>query len=54
MYRPHTFAVGSPTSATASSQCSTRLRAPVAQRQRVVVAQVLLVQHLEADVLRLA
>ena len=25
MYRPHTFAAGSPTSATASSQCSTRL-----------------------------
>ena len=53
MYRPHTFAVGRPTSSTASSQCSTRLLAPVAQRQRVVLAQVFLVQHLEPDVLDL-
>ena len=53
MYSPHTFAVGSPTSSTASSQCLTRLRAPVAQRHRVVVAEVFLVQHFEPDVLNL-
>ena len=51
MYRPQTRAVPSPTSATHSSQCSTRLRHHWRQGQGVVLAQVLLVEHLEPDVL---
>ena len=52
MYRPHTFAVGKPNLGDGLVPVLDQVRAPVAQRHRVVLAQVLLVQHLEADVLR--
>ena len=42
---PHLAPSGRPTSSTASSQCSTRFAAPVPQRHRVVLAQVLLVDR---------
>ncbi len=51
MYSCQTRARRSPTSRTASSQFVSRLRSPVAQRHRVVLAQVLLVARLEPVVL---
>ena len=53
MYRPHTFAVGRPDLGDRLVPVLDQVAAPVAQRHRVVVAQVLLVQHLETDVLDL-
>ncbi len=53
MYRPHTFAVGKPDLGDRLVPVLDEVGAPVAQRQRVVGTQVLLVQHLEADILRL-
>ena len=52
MYRPHTFAVPARPRRRLVPVLD-QVPAPVAQRQRVVVAQVLLVQHLQADVLDL-
>ena len=53
MYRPHTLAVGKPDLFDGFVPVLDEVAAPVAQRQRVVVAQVLLVHHLEPDVLGL-
>ena len=51
MYIAHTRARPAPTSATASSQCADEVGAPAGERLGVVLAQVLLVPHLEAVVL---